>query len=70
MATDVGGSAEVVGQAGILVKNNLVDAVGELLKNPDKRLQLGKEARQRAEKHFSIPSMITAYESLYRDLLS
>jgi glycosyltransferase involved in cell wall biosynthesis len=70
VATDVGGSAEVVGQAGILVKNNLVDAVGELLKNPDKRLQLGKEARQRAEKHFSIPSMITAYESLYRALLS
>ena len=70
VATDVGGTAEVLGKTGILVKNNLVEAVGSLLENPDKRSQLGKEARQRAEMHFSIPSMIATYESLYRALLS
>ncbi len=70
IATDVGGTSEVLGETGILAGKDLVTPVRQLLENPSKRIQLGQAARARAKTCFSIPTMISAYESLYKELVS
>ncbi len=70
VATDVGGTREILGETGILAGSDLETPVRHLLENPAKRLRLGHAARERAPNHFSIPTMVSTYESLYRELVS
>lgn len=44
----------------------LADALARLLSNPALRADLGKRARERAEREFTIDAMTDAYERLYR----
>lgn len=69
VATDVGGTREVVGDAGI-VTADIEGAVRRLLADPAARAALGKAARARAERLFSLDAMVRAYEDLYRAIIS
>lgn len=72
VATRVGGIPEVIadqvtgrllppGEAG-----PLAEAVGELIRDPARRLQLGLAAQRRARTAFSAEAMVPRYEHLYR----
>ncbi len=75
IATDVGGNGEVVknGVTGILVPPDdsqaLAAAIVNMCQQPQAWKAMGEAGRRRVEEHFSIRGMITAYESLYRELL-
>lgn len=72
IVTGVGGNAETVGQAGIVVppKNPaaLADALNALLADPARREELGRAARQRVASSYSMEACLRQYERLYRAL--
>jgi glycosyltransferase involved in cell wall biosynthesis len=72
VATDVGPSAETLGNAGVLVRANdpaaLATACLELLQSPERRRSLGEAARRRAMECFTTDRVIRAYGALYADL--
>ena len=73
VVTDVGDSALIVGDTGLVVPPKkpeaLADAWYELLAlDPDARVRLGLAARERMEKHFSLTGATGKYEGLYREL--
>ncbi len=70
VATDVGGTREVVGDAGLVVRDGLERALRSVLADPAARERLGRAARERAERCFSIEAMMDGYESLYREMIS
>jgi glycosyltransferase involved in cell wall biosynthesis len=75
VVTDVGDSARIVGETGIVVKPRdrkaFTDAMITLIKmSSEERLGLGKLARNRIIKHFSIDIVVKQYEDLYRDILN
>ncbi len=65
VATDVGGISEALGETGILIQPNkpeeLAKEVIRLLENPQMRINLGEEARQRALNYFTIEKVLDAY---------
>jgi len=71
IATAVGGNPEVVvdGESGLLFPvgdaQALANRLLQLRAEPGLRVQLGQRAVQRVREHFSIESMIHAYEQLY-----
>jgi glycosyltransferase involved in cell wall biosynthesis len=75
VATEVGGNPEIINDnsVGILVPANnaeaLAGAVNMLLHDKEKRLQMGKNARERIINEFSISSQSKKIESLYENLL-
>jgi glycosyltransferase involved in cell wall biosynthesis len=75
IASRVGGNPEAVedGKTGIIVPPEdpapLADAILELVKNEDKRSQMGEAGRRRVEKLFSIEKNIAQIEKLYEELL-
>ncbi len=75
VATAVGGVPELVvdGETGLLVPPDdepaLVEALNALICNPDQRLQMAHQARQRAREHFDIRQTVRAYEQLYTQIL-
>ena len=75
IATRVGGNPEAVkdGKTGILVSpgdpQRLAKAILELVKNENKRFQLGIAGRRRSEKLFNIEKNIAQIEKLYEELL-
>ena len=76
IASDVGGNAEAVvhNETGIIIPPDdpaaLSRAILELYNNPEKRLQMGQKARERAAESFSIEKMIREHESFYETLYS
>ncbi len=70
VATDVGDTAEIVGQTGIIVPpgepDALAAAISELAGDPDRRTSLGRAARMRIESRFSLDAMVTAFDHLHR----
>lgn len=74
VATAVGGTPEIVedGRTGLLVGRGdlaaLVAASRRLLENPGVASALGARARAVVSERFSISAMVTASESVYRDL--
>ncbi len=73
VTTDVGEAAHVIGTTGRVVPSRdpaaLAEGVVELL-SPGVDLQrLGREARARIERNFSLGSVLEEYETLYRELL-
>ena len=76
IATRVGGLPEVVadGTTGLVVPPEsdaaLADAIDDLLTNPARTIQMGLQARCRAETEFSFDRFLSRYETLYRDLVA
>ena len=76
VATRVGGVGEVVvdGATGTLVAPSnpvaLADALRRYVDDEALRLQHGCAGRDRVEKHFSLPVMLSAYSALYDGLLA
>lgn len=73
VVTDVGDSAEIVGNTGSVVAPGdmagLAQHLTELLRWPiDQRTQLGALARQRIRNHYEIGDIARRYESFYREL--
>ncbi|MCY0909803.1 MAG: GT4 family glycosyltransferase PelF [Sulfobacillus thermotolerans] len=70
VATDVGGTREALGSAGILVPSRdpaqLALGIAALAQDDGMRRQLGTLARQRALQYFEISNTIAAFSSLYR----
>jgi glycosyltransferase involved in cell wall biosynthesis len=71
VATAVGGVPDTVtdGREGLLVPPGEVaplrDALARLLADPALRRQMGEAARQRAQREFTLTTMVDAYERLY-----
>ena len=71
VVTDVGDSASIVGDTGIVVppkdSNDLALAWKELIEiGKDRRQRLGDNARRRIREKFSLPSVVERYEELYK----
>ena len=75
IATDVGGVSEIVekGITGFLVTPNdesgLAKSIEYLLKNPDKRRDMGALGKERVSSCFSMEKMVSDYENLYEEIL-
>ncbi len=75
VATRVGGNPELIreGVDGLLVapgdSRALKEALLTLIEDPEKRQSMGQNARQRAQKEFTIPQMMREYENFYQALL-
>ena len=74
VATDVGDSAEIIGNTGFVVPPRDPEALAHALKRmlelgSDGRAELGKVARERVEKRFELGSVVKQYKALYRDVL-
>lgn len=75
IVTDVGDSAWIAGETGIVVKPGdrkaFTDAMITLIKmSSEERLGLGKLARNRIIKHFSLNLVVKQYEDMYQNLLN
>ncbi|HEX8966308.1 MAG TPA: glycosyltransferase family 4 protein [Chloroflexota bacterium] len=73
VATDVGPSAELLGETGRLVPpdaTSLAGAVSELLGAPDQRSRLGRAGRARVEQCFALERQVAAMSAIYRGALS
>lgn len=73
VATDIGGSAEVIGREDLIVPPSrsdlLADAIIKIVNlNPEERKALVQEARARIVDKYSITSACLSYESLYDKL--
>jgi glycosyltransferase involved in cell wall biosynthesis len=76
LCTDVGGNSELVqdGLNGFLVPSGdpkrLADAVVRLVNDPELRLRMGRESRQRVKLLFDFEKAVKDYEALYVKLAS
>ncbi len=73
VVTDVGDSAALVGDTGIVIPPKDPHALCEALQRliaagEDFRTTLGKRARKRIIEHYSMASMVRSYETLYGEL--
>lgn len=72
VAPRVGGNAEIVGDAGLLVAadagvREFAEAIGKLLSDPPRLAELSRAARARYEAHYRVEQMAAALEALYRE---
>jgi glycosyltransferase involved in cell wall biosynthesis len=73
VVTDIGDSAAIVAESGIVVAPRnpgaLASAIGELVAGGrERRHALGELARRRVVERFSLPTVVAQYESLYETL--
>jgi glycosyltransferase involved in cell wall biosynthesis len=72
VSTDVGGVAETVGGVGLVVPPGdpaaFAGACLEMLRDPERRRSLARQARERALAHFTLDQMLAAYDHLYVDV--
>lgn len=72
VASDVDGLAEVVGDAGVLVRPEdpiaLRSALEALRADPGRRMELGRRGRARVEATFTLRATVDRYEAIYRSL--
>ncbi len=72
VSTDVGGVAEAVGEAGLIVPPRdpvaLAEACIGLLQDPTRRNVLGQAARERALKYFTLQRFLGIYREIYVEL--
>ena len=72
VAFDVAGAQEAVlnGETGVLVHpgvaEDLLQAINELVENPDRRRQMGSAGHQRMQTLFSVDTMVNRHVDLYR----
>jgi glycosyltransferase involved in cell wall biosynthesis len=75
VATAVGGNVDLIehGVHGLLVPpgepGRLAEAIAELLYHPDRAARFGKNARGRAERHYSRTAMVRRFEDFYQGLV-
>lgn len=75
VATRVGGLPEVVedGESGYLVElgntEQLSQRLWELCSNRNRRVEMGKAARERAARNFPLEKIVAEYETVYRQLV-
>lgn len=74
VTTDSGDAARIIGQTGRVVPSRDPKALGDaaadlLLSDPDDIRRMGREARARIERDFSLESVVAAYEALYAEVL-
>jgi glycosyltransferase involved in cell wall biosynthesis len=71
VATDVGDSPRIIDNCGIIIRpedsDALVKAIVKLRKNQEMRHALGRQARQRIIKEFSLQRMTASYKNFYYD---
>lgn len=75
VATDVGDSAEIIGDTGLIVPPRDPVALANALKKMielghEGRMALGKKARQRIHENYELSSVVKKYEDLYREVLA
>ncbi len=76
IATRISGTVDVVehDSSGLLIAPEdpaaLAAAMMQVIKNPDRACQLGKNGRQRIQESFSLDSVARQYSNLYQDLMS
>jgi glycosyltransferase involved in cell wall biosynthesis len=74
IATDVGGVAEAVAEAGLMVPPRAPEVVAEaavrLLGDAELRRSLGREARDRVISHFTLSACVSNYRALYQAVVS
>ncbi|WP_406487882.1 DUF3492 domain-containing protein [Streptomyces phaeochromogenes] len=74
VSTDVGAVVEVIGGTGLVVPPRnpraLAEACVSLLRDSERRARLGAAARARALELFTVEQNITAFHSIYLDILS
>ncbi|WP_221347909.1 DUF3492 domain-containing protein [Streptomyces beigongshangae] len=74
VSTDVGAVVEVVGGTGLVVPPGdpraLAEACVSLLRDPGRRSRLGAAARARALELFTVEQNITAFHSIYLDIVA
>lgn len=75
VVTDVGDSASIVGDTGMVVPrqdaSSLADALIRMVNMGEEgRYRLGKMARRRVAMHYSIEHIVQQYESLYKSIIS
>jgi glycosyltransferase involved in cell wall biosynthesis len=75
VVTDVGGSAEIVDQTGMVVAPRNSSALAKGLRryvklSPTERRLIGEKARARVRDVFSLESMVSNYARMYRSLRS
>jgi len=73
VATDVGDSADIIGDTGIVVPPSDTEALARglmlMLEKPDEeRRALGRAARQRVKEHYSLAAVVEEYARLYEGL--
>ncbi len=75
VASDIPGNRDLIihGQTGFLYPSEDLGALtrwtNSLLSDDAQRAEIGEQARQRAEQHFSLARMVTAHEQLYSRLI-
>jgi glycosyltransferase involved in cell wall biosynthesis len=73
VSTDVGGVADVVGEAGIVVPPRDPEAFAQaclrVLTDPVRRAELGAAARERARAQFTLDRCLSTYRGHYHDLV-
>jgi len=75
IASDIGGNRELVvdGETGYLFPARdpkaLAEKLRDLIKNKEKRLMMGKNARERASEYYDIEKQVVQIEELYRKLI-
>lgn len=73
VVTDVGDSALIVGETGVVVAPGDPAALAEgwrklLEAGPEVRRRLGMAARRRVEQHFALPAIVERYQAIYAEL--
>ena len=73
VATDVGDSAQIVGDTGLIVPprdpSALAQAISRLLQmNPAQRSALGRQAKNRIKEHYSLSRVVDSYQTLYQSV--
>ena len=74
VVTDVGDSGYIIGDTGLLVPPRsteaLADAISRMISaGIDRRRQLGSAARLRLESEFSLSSVASRFDEVYRSVL-
>jgi glycosyltransferase involved in cell wall biosynthesis len=74
VATDVGDSAEIVGDTGTVVAPRNAESLGAavhawVVMPEEARRRQGQAARARIETHYALPTIVERYEALYRSLI-
>lgn len=73
VVTDVGDSAAIVGETGVVVPPRSAGALAEGMRRvlamaPGERAALGRAARERVRERFSLAAVVARYERLYAEL--
>ncbi len=73
VVTDVGDSALIVDETGIVVAPGDPDALAEAWRNlieagPRVRHRLGMAARRRVQQHFALPAIVERYQAIYAQM--